>query len=184
MRDTEREAETQAEGEAGSLQGPRCGLNPGTPGSHPGPKGDAQPLSHPGVPVPLFQTKPKLHHSFCHYRLLPWLCCWLEGLTCPGPAGNGLWILPESPAYGSKQLPAASCFTHRVSPGLHTASCVCIPLQTLHLNEAQLLTRHGHSQKQNILLLLDISLLSPRVWGGGRWKSRVSQPFTMAICTR
>ena len=26
------------------------GLNPGTPGSRPGPKADAQPLSHPGVP--------------------------------------------------------------------------------------------------------------------------------------
>ena len=39
MRDTEteREAETQAEGEAGSIQGARCvGLDPGSPGSHPG----------------------------------------------------------------------------------------------------------------------------------------------------
>ena len=50
MRDTEREADTQAEGEAGSLQGARWGLDPGTPGSHPEPKADAQPLSHPGVP--------------------------------------------------------------------------------------------------------------------------------------
>ena len=36
MRDTEREAETQAEGEAGSMQD--VGLDPGTPGSPPGPK--------------------------------------------------------------------------------------------------------------------------------------------------
>ena len=38
MRDTEREAETQAEGEAGSMQGARCGtwLDPGTLESHPG----------------------------------------------------------------------------------------------------------------------------------------------------
>ena len=42
MRDTQREAETQAEGEAGSLGEPDAGLNPGTPGSR-------QPLSHPGV---------------------------------------------------------------------------------------------------------------------------------------
>ena len=29
---------------------PDVGLNPGTPGSCPGPKADAQQLSHPGVP--------------------------------------------------------------------------------------------------------------------------------------
>ena len=29
---------------------PDVGLNPGYPGSRPGPKADAQPLSHPGVP--------------------------------------------------------------------------------------------------------------------------------------
>ena len=50
MRDTEREAETQAEGEAGSMQELDVGLDPRTPGSLPGPKADTQPLSHPGVP--------------------------------------------------------------------------------------------------------------------------------------
>ena len=49
MRDPEREAETQAEGEAGSLHGARWGLDPGTLGSRPKPKADAQPLSHPGA---------------------------------------------------------------------------------------------------------------------------------------
>ena len=52
MRDPEREAETKAEGEAGSLQGTRCGTHPRTPGSQPEPKADAQPLSHPGAPIP------------------------------------------------------------------------------------------------------------------------------------
>ena len=33
---------------------PDVGLDPGTPGSRPEPKGDAQPLSHPGVPLFLF----------------------------------------------------------------------------------------------------------------------------------
>ena len=42
MRDTEGEAETQAEGEAG--------LDPRTLGSGPEPKAEAQPLSHPGAP--------------------------------------------------------------------------------------------------------------------------------------
>ena len=49
MRDTGREAETQAEGEAGSSWEPDVGLDPGTPGSRPEPKADAQPLSHPGA---------------------------------------------------------------------------------------------------------------------------------------
>ena len=45
----EREAETQEEGEAGSMLGAHVGLDPGTPGSRPVPKADAQPLSHPGI---------------------------------------------------------------------------------------------------------------------------------------
>ena len=46
----EREAETQEEGEAGSLQEPDVGLDPRTLGSFPGPKAGAKPLSHPGIP--------------------------------------------------------------------------------------------------------------------------------------
>ena len=42
MRDTEREA--------GSMQGPDVGLDPGTPGLHSEPKAEVQLLSHPGVP--------------------------------------------------------------------------------------------------------------------------------------
>ena len=42
---TEREAETQAEGEAGSMhREPDVGFNPGSPGSRPGPKAGAKPL--------------------------------------------------------------------------------------------------------------------------------------------
>ena len=41
---------TQAEEEAGSCREPDAGLDPGTPGSHPGPKAGAKPLSHPGTP--------------------------------------------------------------------------------------------------------------------------------------
>ena len=47
----EREAETQAEGEAGSMhRQPDVGFNPGSPGSRPGPKAGAKPLRHPGIP--------------------------------------------------------------------------------------------------------------------------------------
>ena len=50
-RHREREAETQEEGEAGSMhREPDVGLDPGTPGSRPGPKAGAKPLSHPGIP--------------------------------------------------------------------------------------------------------------------------------------
>ena len=51
----EREAETQAEGEAGSMhREPDVGLDPGFPGSRPGPKAGAKPLRHPGIPQPRF----------------------------------------------------------------------------------------------------------------------------------
>ena len=48
----EREAETQAEGEAGSMhRDPDVGFDPGSPGSRPGPKAGAKPLRHPGIPL-------------------------------------------------------------------------------------------------------------------------------------
>ena len=52
MRDTEREreAETQAKGEAGSLQGAQCGTQSWIQGSRPEQKADAEPLSHSGIP--------------------------------------------------------------------------------------------------------------------------------------
>ena len=55
MRETHREAETQAEKEKQApCREPDVGLNPRTPGSYPGPKADAQPLSHPGIPILVF----------------------------------------------------------------------------------------------------------------------------------
>ena len=49
---TEREAETQAEGEAGSMhREPDVGLDPGSPGLRPGPKAGAKLLRHPGIPT-------------------------------------------------------------------------------------------------------------------------------------
>ena len=47
----EREAETQAEGEAGSMhREPDVGFDPESPGSRPGPKAGTKPLRHPGIP--------------------------------------------------------------------------------------------------------------------------------------
>ena len=53
MRDTERERERQRhrQREKQALcREPDMGLDPGTPGSHSGPKAGAKPLSHPGIP--------------------------------------------------------------------------------------------------------------------------------------
>ena len=47
---TERQRHRQREKQA-PFRKPNVGLNPGTPGSHPEPKADAQPLSHPGVHI-------------------------------------------------------------------------------------------------------------------------------------
>ena len=52
MRDTERERQRCRQREKQtSCKEPDVGLDPGTPGSRPEPKADAQPLSHPGVPA-------------------------------------------------------------------------------------------------------------------------------------
>ena len=52
MRDTQikRQRHRQREKKQAPCRKPDVGLNPGIPGSHPKPKADAQPLSHPGVP--------------------------------------------------------------------------------------------------------------------------------------
>ena len=55
VREREREAETQAEGEAGSMHWePDMGFDPGSSGSLPGLKAGAKPLCHPGIPPNVF----------------------------------------------------------------------------------------------------------------------------------
>ena len=53
MRDREKSRDTGRKKQAPCRE-PDAGLNPGTLGSCPGPKADAQPLSHPGVPAVMF----------------------------------------------------------------------------------------------------------------------------------
>ena len=50
MRDTERETETQAREKQAPCREPDVGLDSRTLGSHPGPKADAELLSHPCIP--------------------------------------------------------------------------------------------------------------------------------------
>ena len=49
MRDTERQRHRQREKQTPCRE-PDVGLDPRTPGSHPGPKAGAKPLSHLGCP--------------------------------------------------------------------------------------------------------------------------------------
>ena len=66
----EREAETQAEGEAGSMhQEPDAGFDPGSPGSRPGPKAGVKPLRHPGIPMSLSSLVRFLFMSFAHFMI-------------------------------------------------------------------------------------------------------------------
>ena len=51
MRERERERQTYRQSEKQALcREPDMGLDPGTPGSCPGPKAGTKPLSHPGIP--------------------------------------------------------------------------------------------------------------------------------------
>ena len=57
MRDTERERQRHKQREKQApCEEPDVGLNPKTLGSPPEAKANAQPLSHPGVPIPNFLT--------------------------------------------------------------------------------------------------------------------------------
>ena len=51
MRDTERRQRYRQRGKQAPRREPNVGLDPGTPGSLSEPKADAQPPSHPGVPL-------------------------------------------------------------------------------------------------------------------------------------
>ena len=79
MRHTEREAETQAEGEAGSLQGAQCGTRFWDPGIVPWAKGGRSTTEPPGVPKNLY-------------------CKTSRGLKVAQPLGKQGWLLVPSAA--------------------------------------------------------------------------------------
>ena len=58
MKDTERQRHRQREKQA-PCRKPDTGLNPKTPGSCPGPRAGAKPLSHPDTPLYVFNFKKK-----------------------------------------------------------------------------------------------------------------------------
>ena len=57
MTDTEREAETQAEGEAGAMQGAGCGTRSPVSRITPRVEGGAKPLGHWGCPSSHFRSQ-------------------------------------------------------------------------------------------------------------------------------
>ena len=64
----EREVETQAEGEAGSMhREPDVGFDPGSPGSRPGPKAGTKPLRHPGISGDEFKRKTEMQKMGFYY---------------------------------------------------------------------------------------------------------------------
>ena len=63
MRDTQREAETRQREKQAPCREPDVGLNPGMPGSCPGPKAGAKLLSHPGISP---STGLKANTTFIH----------------------------------------------------------------------------------------------------------------------
>ena len=71
MRDTERERQRHRQREKQApCRESDVGLDPGTPGSHPGPKAGAKPLSHPGIPINTFliqiMSRPNIAHGTSH----------------------------------------------------------------------------------------------------------------------
>ena len=84
--ETDTEAETLAEGEADSVWEPDAGLDSRTPGSHPGLKADAQPLSHSGAPKGIFKTTGIVSNDLKFYFLensilIQGLYCFLFSIT-------------------------------------------------------------------------------------------------------
>ena len=67
---TEREVETQAEGEAGYMhRGPDVGFDPGSPGSRPGPKAGANCCATQGSPIFNFEDTPDCFAQWLHLYL-------------------------------------------------------------------------------------------------------------------
>ena len=74
-RDTGRERHRQREKLASCME-PDIGLDPGSPGSHPGPKAGAKPLSHPGIHVFYFNGR-SFNKYFDACTMWKFLSCWV-----------------------------------------------------------------------------------------------------------
>ena len=106
---TDIEAETQAEGEAGSMhREPDAGLDPGTPGPRPGPRQAPSRCATQGSPTTAFLSPPVFSS-----RTLPLRAC-QECPPAPLPwKPRGIWGRPgarlTSKAKGQRGLPPPEC---------------------------------------------------------------------------
>ena len=73
IRDRQRERERQRREKQAPCREPDAALDPRTPGSSPGPKADAQPLSHPGIPKIVF-LKVKFYFYFLFFGEINFNC--------------------------------------------------------------------------------------------------------------
>ena len=62
----------EAEEKQAPCREPHAGLDPWTPRSHPKPKADAQPLSHPGFPTLFYFIFPSLFSKIIEGRTKKW----------------------------------------------------------------------------------------------------------------
>ena len=108
------------------------GLNPRIPGSHPEPKADAQPLSHPGIPVLPFPalcgpiSRGKIAQSHIDAGYIP-----REGLHTPNPPPKRGALIPEVAVQSSQSRapsPILLCPASQVLRGPLPA-CVQHPLR-------------------------------------------------------
>ena len=79
QRERERQRHRQREKQAPCRE-PDVGFDPGSPGSHPGPKAGAKPLRHPGIPL-----LPFLLYICSPYPIpiyLFSLICWIKQVIC------------------------------------------------------------------------------------------------------
>ena len=135
MKDIQREAETQAEGEAGSSQGAQCRTRSQILGSDPEPKAEAQLLSHPGIPVWVFWMNRALGSwlgDVCVIHMYLWLCSsashmetssynsgeemgltWLVSFCVLGPHQGAFWYrVRRHSSVRLHRCSAAVCFHH------------------------------------------------------------------------
>ena len=131
-RDRERQRHRQREKQA-PYREPDMGLEPRTPGSHPGLKAGAKPLSHPGIPIHIllngcqvFNTE-KPHSGFNHsptvghldcFHFWPFKCCdeYLYAYHFSCILDDFLTVIPEVAFLGGKIFKALGIYIARLFP--------------------------------------------------------------------
>ena len=111
---------------------PNVGLDPGSPGSYPGPKASAKPLSHPGIPQ-IFSTIFPKYFSWCTFCSV---FCFLSILEPKKLTPPGVPSFMKDAAARSPKVKATTCATpiagvwevlKRLQQALHPSYCIFPP---------------------------------------------------------